>query len=101
MTQELATQIKEAVGAVEAAMIPGDSRAAFARLSECKELLWTRVDEIVRAVNSHDALVKALEAILANHETVGAGASIFQCTTAEVKAARSALSAASNREGEK
>jgi uncharacterized protein YhaN len=35
---------------------------------------------------------EALAGILRNHETIGAGASIFQCTTAEVKAARDAMS---------
>jgi dsDNA-binding SOS-regulon protein len=34
----------------------------------------------------------ALAGILRNHETIGAGASIFQCTTAEANAARAALS---------
>jgi dsDNA-binding SOS-regulon protein len=36
---------------------------------------------------------EALAGILRNHETIGAGASIFQCTTAEVEAARAAMSA--------
>ncbi len=42
-------------------------------------------------------LYEALKAILSNHETVGAGASIFQCTTAEVTAARAALAKAEGR----
>jgi len=39
-------------------------------------------------------LVSALSSILSNRETVGAGASIFQCTTAEVEAARRAIAKA-------
>lgn len=49
---------------------------------------------IALAVNSHDALASALAAILSNHEMVGLGASIFQCTAEEVAAARSALALA-------
>lgn len=41
--------------------------------------------------SENERLRAALGAIIANHETVGAGASIFQCTTAEVNAARTAL----------
>jgi hypothetical protein len=45
------------------------------------------------AVEAELAKVReALAGILRNHEVVGAGASIFQCTTAEVKAARDAMS---------
>jgi uncharacterized coiled-coil DUF342 family protein len=49
-----------------------------------------------RAEAAEAKLAKAREAlagILRNHETIGAGASIFQCTTAEVEAARAAMSA--------
>jgi len=41
--------------------------------------------------SENERLRAALGAIIANHETVGAGASIFQCTTAEVDAAKEAM----------
>jgi hypothetical protein len=53
------------------------------------------VDWKARALKAEAELAKVREAlagILRNHEVVGAGASIFQCTTAEVKAARDAMS---------
>jgi hypothetical protein len=54
----------------------------------------TPVDWKARAESAEASLAKVREAlagILRNHETAGAGASIFQCTAAEVKAARAAL----------
>lgn len=49
-----------------------------------------------RLIAAAPALLRALTDILANHETAGAGASIFQCTTQQVEAARAAVARAAN-----
>lgn len=41
-------------------------------------------------------LLEALTDILSNHETAGAGASIFQCTAEQVAAARAAVARATS-----
>ena len=61
-------------------------------LYEPQKLLTNTAD--ARLIAAAPELLSALKAILSNHETVGAGASIFQCTTAQVDAARAALSKA-------
>ncbi|CAK7259120.1 MULTISPECIES: hypothetical protein [unclassified Shinella] len=52
---------------------------------------WETIDLIK---SQHGQLLKALTDILSNHETAGAGASIFQCTTQQVVAARAAVARA-------
>lgn len=47
-----------------------------------------------RLIAAGPDLLDALKGILTNHETIGIGASIFQCTNAEVKAARAAVAKA-------
>lgn len=56
---------------------------------------WKLCEANARLMAAAPDILAALTAILANHETVGAGASIFQCTSAEVKAARAAIAKAS------
>lgn len=56
-------------------------------------------DDANAKANSHvmaaaPDLYEALNAIMGNHEVAGAGASIFQCTAAQVRAARAALAKA-------
>ncbi|RVG08574.1 hypothetical protein CN234_17490 [Sinorhizobium meliloti] len=50
-----------------------------------------------RLIAAAPDLLYALKAILSNKETVGAGAFIFQCTNAEVKAACDAIFKAEGR----
>ncbi len=45
-------------------------------------------------ISAAPELLSALKAILANHEMVGGGASIFQCPTAQVVFARQAVAKA-------
>lgn len=49
-----------------------------------------------RLISAAPDLLKALADILSNHETAGAGASIFQCTTQQVEAARAAVARATS-----
>lgn len=49
-----------------------------------------------RLIAAAPDLLKALTDILSNHETAGAGASVFQCTTQQVVAARAAVARATS-----
>jgi hypothetical protein len=59
-----------------------------------KDVAMVEGEANARLIAAAPDLLVALQSILANHETVGVGASIFQCTTAQVAAARIALAKA-------
>jgi hypothetical protein len=68
-----------------------EMQSLSAELAKAREALEGVSETIVQLEAELAKVREALSGILRNHETIGAGASIFQCTTAEVEAARAAM----------